>query len=57
MFGKVQDERRKNVLDKDKEIDNELEKLKKDQAQAEADAEMYAAEAQKLIFSLVLMLH
>ena len=42
-------ERRKNVLDKDKEIDNELEKLKKDQAQAEADAEMYAAEAQKLI--------
>jgi hypothetical protein len=42
-------DRRKNVLDKDKEIDNELEKLKKDQAQAEADAEMYAAEAQKLI--------
>ena len=42
-------ERRKNVLDKDKQIDNELEKLKKDQAQAEADAEMYAAEAQKLI--------
>ena len=45
----AEDERRKNVLDKDKEIDNELEKLKKDQAQAEADAEMYAAEAQKLI--------
>jgi len=42
-------DRRKNVLDKNKEIDNELEKLKKDQAQAEADAEMYAAEAQKLI--------
>ena len=42
-------DRRKDVLDKDKQIDNELEKLKKDQAQAEADAEMYAAEAQKLI--------
>ena len=45
----AEDERRKNVLDKDKEIDNELEKLKKDQAQAEADAEMYAAEARKLM--------
>ena len=42
-------DRRKDLLDKDKEIDNELEKLEKDKAQAEADAEMYAAEAQKLI--------
>ena len=52
--GSIQDDslekqRRQDVLDKDKEIENEIEKLKKDQAQAEADAEMYAAEAQKLI--------
>ena len=52
--GSIQDDslekqRRQDVLDKDKQIQNELEKLKKDQAQAEADAEMYAAEAQKLI--------
>ena len=52
--GSIQDDslekqRKQDALDKDKQIQNELEKLKKDQAQAEADAEMYAAEAQKLI--------
>ena len=42
-------ERRKNVLDKDKEIDNELKKLEKDQAEYEAEQERLAGETQKLI--------
>ncbi len=52
--GSIQDDalerqRKQDVLDKDKEIQNELEKLKQDKAEAEAQAEAHAAEARALI--------
>ena len=45
----AEDERRRAELEKQQTYETEMEKLEKAKEQAEADAEMYAAEAQKLI--------